>query len=162
MRPADTWYKRDPKAFLEGAQGMGPELIGAYAVIIDILYARGGDMPRDDRHLSGVLGCSLRKAKALTEALIDLGKLGVEGEKITNRRASIEIAERKKQRETAPKTARKVSENEVTPNENNVLALQKRREENNTPHTPQGGLVKTKRIVGVPPAVRAMVSGDGK
>lgn len=99
----DTWYKRDPRAFLDGVQGMGPELIGAYSVILDILYARNGDMDRDDRHLAGVLGCGLRKARALTDQLIEAGKLGTSGGKLTNNRASILLEERRKQRETSAK-----------------------------------------------------------
>ena len=78
------WYKRDPIQFLDGVQGMGPELIGAYAVIIDLLYARAGQTPRDDRHLSGVLGCSLRKATSLTDQLILKDKISVQDGFITN------------------------------------------------------------------------------
>lgn len=143
---ADTWYKRDPQAFLGGVQGMGPELIGAYAVILDILYARHGDMPRDDRHLAGVLGCSIRKARALTEQLIQLEKIRIEGGKIVNRKATEVIGQREKQRETYVKPTRSNNENGPTANENNNLKLQIR-EEKNTPLTPQGG---TRRKSGVP------------
>ena len=66
MKQGLDWYKREPRAFLDGVQGMGPELIGAYAVLLDLMYARGGDTMRDDRHLSGILGCSVRKARATT------------------------------------------------------------------------------------------------
>jgi uncharacterized protein YdaU (DUF1376 family) len=142
----DTWYKREPQAFLRGVQGMGPELIGAYAVILEILYARGGDMPRDDRHLAGVLGCSIRKARSLTEQLVSLGKIGVSGGNITNDRASLEFENRKKQRETSVKPTRNQREIEGASNENTGLALQKRIEENNTPQPPRGG---GRRLVGV-------------
>jgi uncharacterized protein YdaU (DUF1376 family) len=135
---ADAWYKREPLAFLRGVQGMGPELIGAYAVIIEILYSRAGDMPRDDRHLSGVLGCSIRKARALTDALISLGKIEICDGKITNRRVSDELEKRRNQRETNAKPTRSIGENGTGSNENNDLTLQKRREEN-TPLTPHGG-----------------------
>lgn len=143
---SDTWYKRDPQAFLGGVQGMGPELIGVYAVILEIIYARHGDMPRDDRHLSGVLGCSIRKARSLTEQLIALEKIRIEDGKIVNRRASETILERKKQRETNAKPTRNGDENEPTLNENNHLDRQIR-EDKNTPLTPQGGL---RRKAGVP------------
>ncbi|MGB0855063.1 MAG: DUF1376 domain-containing protein, partial [Pikeienuella sp.] len=99
----DTWYKREPRRFIDGVQGLGPELIGAYSVILDLIYARDGDLPRDDRHLSGVLGCSKRKAAALTDALIELGKLSISGGKIGNPKASDVLEIRRKQRETSAK-----------------------------------------------------------
>ena len=63
---------------------MGPELIGAYAILIDLFYARGGLSRRDDRHLGGVLGCSTRKATSLTDALIGRGKVIVRDDYLTN------------------------------------------------------------------------------
>lgn len=153
---SDTWYKRDPKAFLDGVQGMGPELIGAYSVILEIIYARGGEMPRDDRHLSGVLGCSLRKSRALTEQLISLGKIRIVGGNVVNDRASLELETRRKQRETEPKSARKVSENRPASNENKALVSQNRREENITPLSPQGGM-RSHRVVGVSEQVQRLV-----
>ncbi len=152
---SDTWYKRDPQAFLGGVQGMGPELIGAYAVILEIIYARHGDMPRDDRHLSGVLGCSIRKARSLTEQLIALEKIRIEDGKIVNRRACETIFERKKQRETNAKPTRNGDENGPTLNENNDLDRQIR-EDKNTPLTPQGGL---RRKAGVPENVIRLLGG---
>lgn len=143
----DTWYKRDPQAFLGGVQGMGPELIGAYAVIIEILYARHGDMPRDDRHLSGVLGCSIRKARALTEQLIALEKIQIIGGKIVNRKAAEVIGERRKQREKYVKPTRNDHEIKGASNENKVLVGQIREDKSNTPLTPQGG---PRRKTGVP------------
>lgn len=144
---ADTWYKRYPQAFLGGVQGMGPELIGAYAVILEILYARGGDMPRDDRHLSGVLGCSIRKARALTEQLIALEKIKISEGKITNVKAAEVISERVKQRETNAKPTRNQREIDPASNENNGLVRQIREDKNITPLTPQGGM---RRKAGVP------------
>lgn len=81
------WYKRDPIRFLDGVQGLGPELIGAYSVLIDLMYARAGSSRRDDHHLGGILGCSTRKAKALTDALIERGKIVVDGAYLTNNHA---------------------------------------------------------------------------
>lgn len=150
LNQADLWYKREPQAFLRGAQGMGPEMIGAYAVILDILYARGGDMPRDDRHLSGVLGCSIRKARSLTDAIIAAGKIQIVDGKIINERASIEFEMRRNQRETSVKQSR--NSREIAPTSSNIsyLAGQKRIEENN-PLTPKGGL---RRSIGVSDGVK--------
>lgn len=130
---------------------MGPELIGAYSVILNILYARNGDMPRDDRHLAGVLGCSKRKAKALTEGLIDLGKIEIQGGKVLNKTAVQVLFERKNQ----PKPMRKVGENGPDPNENSSLGGPIREDKNNPPNPPERGA----RKIGVPENVKMLVGG---
>lgn len=127
---SDTWYKRSPRDFLDGVQGMGPELIGAYAVILELIYARGGDLPRDDRHLAGVLGCSIRKARALTDGLIKVGKLHLVAGKLTNDRAEKVLNERRNQRETVVKPTRNGGEKAIDMSEiNNLTQTDKRREE---------------------------------
>lgn len=111
MKQGLTWYKREPHAFLDAVQGFGPELIGAYAVLLDLLYARAGDTPRDDRHLAGILGCSNRKAKALTDRLIDLGKIEVTDDGfMTNSRAKREAFSSRNLSETRAKQGRKGGE----------------------------------------------------
>jgi uncharacterized protein YdaU (DUF1376 family) len=155
---SDSWYKRDPQKFLGGVQGMGPELIGAYAVILDLIYAREGDYPRDDRHLSGVLGCSIRKARALTEDLLDLGKIRIRDGKITNHVADGLIFERKKQRETNAKPTRNKRENDLTLSKNNGLASQIREDKNNTPLTPQGGRSGFSKKSGMPEGVISILN----
>ena len=116
------WYKRDPKDFLEDVQGLGPELIGAYAVILDLIYARDGNLPRDDRHLAGVMGCSIRKARALTDDLIAAKKLTEADGRLTNGRADKEIFERKKWLEKSAKGGRSKAENASADNEINEIA----------------------------------------
>jgi hypothetical protein len=115
------WYKRDPIEFLDGVQGMGPELIGAYAVIVDLLYARAGATPRDDRHLSGVMGCSMRKATALTDKLIEAGKITVHDGFITNSRASRQSKSRRQLSETRAEAGRKGGEKSGEVRKNNSL-----------------------------------------
>lgn len=92
MRQGQQWYRRYPHAFLDGVQGMGPELIGAYAVLIELIYARDGNTVRDDRHLAGVLGCSIQKARWLTGKLIEKGKIVVTDDGVlSNPRAAHQI-----------------------------------------------------------------------
>lgn len=110
MKRGLDWYKRDPIAFLDAVQGMGSETIGAYAVLLDLVYARAGQTPRDDRHLAGILGCSLRKATALTDRLIEAGKLSLEDGFITNSRAKSEAKSRRNLSETRAKSGRKGGE----------------------------------------------------
>lgn len=115
------WYQREPQAFLDGVQGMGPELIGAYAVLLDLIYARAGETRRDDRHLSGLLGCSARKASALTDELLKLGKLSFRDGFITNSRAFREAKSARDERETKSKAGRKGGENSARLRKNKDL-----------------------------------------
>lgn len=116
-----SWYKRDPIAFLDGVQGLTPEVIGAYAVVLDLLYARAGEMPRDDRHLAGLLGCSIRKATALTDKLVELGKVSFENSIISNSRAKTASKCCRDDRETSVKQSRNDDENASVLRENNDL-----------------------------------------
>lgn len=165
---SDTWYKRDPRYVIDQFQGMGPELIGAYAVILEILFARGGEMDRDDRHLSGVLGCSLRKARALTVQLLELEKISIVGGKIRIDWACEQIEERRKQRENSPKSPRNKAENRPTSNENKGLTSQSRIEENIYPLTPKGDgdfsnspKRASRRQVGVSDGVKSLLRAQG-
>ena len=148
MRQGLDWYKREPRAFLDGVQGMGPELIGAYAVLLDLIYARGGETLRDDRHLSGVLGCSTRKAKALTDQLVALGKVSLRDGFVTNSKAEKVVKQSRNVRETNAKHGRMGAEKRHGSPKNNDLDLatatihareEKRRVREESPLTPQDG-----------------------
>ena len=121
MKRGQPWYKRDPIAALDGYQGLGPDVIGAYNALLDLSYARGGETLRDDRHLGGVLGCSTRKAKALTDRLLGLGKLHFQNGFITNSRAKTETKPTRNGGETELNAPRTDSENERELSENNEL-----------------------------------------
>jgi uncharacterized protein YdaU (DUF1376 family) len=147
MKQGLDWYKRDPRAFIDGVQGLGPDLIGAYAVLLDLIYARGGETTRDDRHLSGLMGCSIRKATALTDALIERGKLEADGDLITNSRAKSEAKSRRKLSETRAKAGRKGGEKSSSSNEDNELqeasasyarAIEEEKEKEKNPQPPEG------------------------
>jgi len=133
MDVGQEWYKHDPRAFIDGVQGMGPERIGAYIVLLDLIYARGGETKRDDRHLSGILGCSLRKAKSLTDSLIADGKIDFDGEIITNSRAKREAKSARNLSETRSKSGRKGGETSVkqSRNERETVAKPTRNEAEN-------------------------------
>ena len=102
------YYKRYPRDFLDGVQGMGPELIGCYTVILDLMYARDDDfLRRDDRHLAGILGCSIRKARTLTNQLIERMKLAETADGfIVNSRAKSELKLARNHREMCVKGGR--------------------------------------------------------
>lgn len=120
-----TWYKHNPRDFLDGVQGMGPEAIGAYIVVLDLIYARGGTVPADWRYLAGVMGCSARLAKSLVEGLIAAGKLSEIDGQLTNERAENELENQskllRKLSEAGANGGRKRAEKQAAANENSTL-----------------------------------------
>lgn len=88
------WYKRDPSKFIGGVVGLGPDVIGAYAIIIDLIYQHDGPIIDDAAWIGGILGCSSRKAKSLIDCLVDAGKLQRNDGKIRNERADEVIVSR--------------------------------------------------------------------
>lgn len=97
------WYRHNPRDFLDGVVGMTPDLIGAYIVTLDLIYARGGPIPNDARWLSGMMGCSTRAATSLVERLVYMGKLHLADGSLSNERARNEL-------ETDAKRARNAAE----------------------------------------------------
>lgn len=71
------YYKAYPRDFIEGTVGMAFEVKGAYRIVLDLIYMRGGDLPDDQRYIAGVLGCSVRAWKGYRERLIEAGKIVV-------------------------------------------------------------------------------------
>lgn len=141
-----TWYKRDPIRFVDGVQGLGPDVIGAYAVLLDLMYARGGETLRDDRHLAGILGCSVRLARALTDRLIEVGKVEFHDGFVSNSRAKSQAKQARTETEAKSNAQRMRREREAVAKESKGLAdnlvgvvppKEKRREEKITP-TPYG------------------------
>jgi hypothetical protein len=78
---------------MDGVEGLGPELIGCYAYVLDLIYSRNGYSRRDDKALGGRLGCSSRKATALTDRLIELGKIEVTADGFLTHWRAVEHAE---------------------------------------------------------------------
>jgi len=70
---------------------MGADTIGAYIVLLDLIYARGGPVVEDARHLGGVLGCSTRLSAAMIQRLVDRGKIVRIDGRLTNPKAEDEI-----------------------------------------------------------------------
>lgn len=108
------YYKAYPRDFIEGTIGMPFELKAAYRLILDLIYMQGGNLPDDERYISGLLGCTIRKWKSLRDDLIACGKIKVSGEFLTNERAISEL-------ETLRKLSEKQSENRSRPNKNREL-----------------------------------------
>lgn len=89
------WYKRKPAKFIGGVVGLGPDVIGAYTIVLDLIYQADGPIANDARWIGGILGCSSRKAAALIQTLVEKGKLTIEADgKLTNETARKVIEER--------------------------------------------------------------------
>lgn len=108
------YYKAYPRDFFEGTIGMAFEMKGAYRLILDLIYMQNGNLPDDARYISGLLGCSIRKWKSIRNQLVQMGKLGVSGEFLTNYRAVSEL-------ETLSKLQEKKRENRAGHNKNKDL-----------------------------------------
>jgi uncharacterized protein YdaU (DUF1376 family) len=85
------WYRRFPDNFLGGINGMTLEEKGAYSVVIDMIYQRGGPIADEPRYIAGICNCSVRKWNAIRLRLIKLGKLEMVNGCLTNPRAEIEL-----------------------------------------------------------------------
>lgn len=91
MKNALPYYKRYPRDFIEGTIGFDLELKGAYAILLDLIYMQGGNLPDDDRYISGLMGCSAKKWQSIRARLFELGKITIENGKISNSRAVFEL-----------------------------------------------------------------------
>jgi uncharacterized protein YdaU (DUF1376 family) len=85
------WYRRFPDNFIAGTVGLTLEEKGAYSLVLDLMYVRGGPVPDEPRYIAGVCNCSVRKWNAIRSKLIELGKIHVVDGFLTNERAEKEI-----------------------------------------------------------------------
>lgn len=101
----NPWHKRYHSDALNGYMSLSLEERGAYSTILDLLYDRGEPILDNERLLAGYLGVSIRKTRAVIEALIAKGKIHRTGDgRISNSRFE-------KERENELKTSRKRAEN---------------------------------------------------
>lgn len=117
------WYRRFPDNFIAGTVGMTLEEKGAYSLVLDLMYVRGGPVPDEPRYIAGVCNCSVRKWNAIRDRLISLGKIHVVDGYLMNDRAEkeIEIAAKDAQEraENGAKGGNKTAENRTNINKNN-------------------------------------------
>lgn len=107
------YYPMYPRDFFEGTQQMSLELKGAYIMVLNLMYTRGGPISDEPGYISRYVGCSVRKWKQVRDELVAMGKLVVQDGIISNFRAD-EVIE--KQRSYQDKQA----ENRARPNKNNA------------------------------------------
>ncbi|QEE20402.1 DUF1376 domain-containing protein [Youhaiella tibetensis] len=148
------WYKRYGSDFISGTLGMTLEEKGAYSILLDLIYDRGGPIPDDARYIAGVCGCSVRKWNTIRDRLIALGKIAVFDGVISNSRADKELEISAKSADERAESGRKGGEKSAQkrgqPSRNNELdqaeldhtravQIPETRNQRNTPLTPQSG-----------------------
>lgn len=127
------WYKRYPADILHGTMALTVAEKGAYNVVLDLMYDRGGPILDDAKWLARQCGCSMQLWRTLRTGLIDHGKLVVtEDGRLTNERATREIARNEAEAESlreagragglAKKYAENVAVNSADHSDNNGLA----------------------------------------
>lgn len=102
-----SWYKHDPEAFLEGVAGMHVDEIGTYIVIIDMLYARSGDLDDNDETIAYRLRLNPRSYRAIKQRLIAAGKVWIEGGKLHAKKVERVLKGSRNESEQQSKRARK-------------------------------------------------------
>ncbi|AKC07199.1 DUF1376 domain-containing protein [Agrobacterium tumefaciens] len=120
------YHRRYQGDALQGYRKLTLEQRGAYTTILDLIYDEGGPIEFNERWLAGELNCSLRKAKALLDELLELRKIYVTRDgKISNHRAEQEIGNalkisRKraengsKRKDNSPENAKNINKNSDT------------------------------------------------
>jgi hypothetical protein len=76
------WVEYRARAALEDKRSLTLEERGVYVTLIDLYLERGGNLPDDARFICGWLRCDVRIWKKLRLRLIELNKIGIEGEHI--------------------------------------------------------------------------------
>ena len=74
------FYKREPDNFAGGVGELTLEQIGAYTLLIDLLYARDGLVPNDDAKVSLMLHLDIRLWRRMKRELIAAGKVHLTNE----------------------------------------------------------------------------------
>lgn len=99
------WVKFFAGDFLNGVADLDAEQRGAYMTILCLIWDRGGPIPDDAGWLARRCGIGRRKWTILREQLVAMGKITIDGETITNRRAMRDLEVRgevsEKRREAA-------------------------------------------------------------
>ena len=103
------WYKREPRAFLDGCRAarMTERQLAVYTIIIDLIYDHGGETPDDPKHIASYLSdVGAAGVRNTVQQLIDLGKLFRIGDMLHQKRAENEAKTREKLSENRAKVGR--------------------------------------------------------
>lgn len=103
------WYKRDPAAFIAGcvSGNLTLEEVGAYTLLVDEMYRRGGPLVDDPRQGASLLRCDVRVWYRIRAALVRKGKIyATSGGLLSNLRVEQELLQQYDTREKRSRAAR--------------------------------------------------------
>lgn len=109
MRRGLDWYKREPRAFLDGcrASRMTERQWAIYAIVIDLIYDHGGETPDDPKHIASYLAdIGTASVRNTIQQLIDMGKLFRVGDFLHQERAENQAKTRGNLSENRAETGR--------------------------------------------------------
>ena len=86
-----NWYKRSPRDWQHGTIGMSLELRGFYSAILDAMWERQGQLPKDEKWLAVACQCSTRMVRSLIIKLVEQGKVIETSTGYYNRRMMADI-----------------------------------------------------------------------
>lgn len=89
-----SFYKMEPAAWDFGTADLTLEQEAAYLRIVNAIHKHDQPVPDNDRVLAGMFRCSTRKARALVAALVEAGKIQIEGGRISNEKAISDLVRR--------------------------------------------------------------------
>jgi uncharacterized protein YdaU (DUF1376 family) len=93
------WYKREPRAFLDGVRRLSQREIAVYSIVLDLIYDGGGRTAFDPKHIASYFSdlgaAAVRNSIAV---LISFGKLEETDGCLTNKRATNEAKTREELR----------------------------------------------------------------
>ncbi len=103
-RGAD-WYKREPRAFLEGVRRLREREIAVYAIVLDLIYDGGHDTYDDPKHIASYFSdLGSAAVRRTINDLVAAGKLIRRDGKLTNKRAENEGKTREELKKTRQET----------------------------------------------------------
>lgn len=98
------WFPCFPSDALASCSEMDAETFGHYWRLLLFMYQRGGFAPYDEKKLRHILNCSVQRARKVRDALINEGRLTIEGDQITQKKVQ-------KVLEKSSKTSEKLDKN---------------------------------------------------
>jgi len=103
-----NWYKREPAAYLGGVVGMTTRQHAVFGVILELIYMHGGSCPDDPKWIAGWFSdLGVAAVRNTISELAGMGKLTVDGDRLTNKRAKNEAKTREKLRENRGEIGKK-------------------------------------------------------
>jgi uncharacterized protein YdaU (DUF1376 family) len=92
-----------PRDWHLDTRDLSPAARGIYIDLIAAMYANGGSIPHEEKHLCRLCGCYWRSLRKLLDELISTGKIKIADGRLTNGRTTREIAKAQTRIETSRK-----------------------------------------------------------